>query len=202
MCTRDPLAETSDQDSTLLLVLIAKVLTVTNFLLPGPAPHLKTTNKSENYHTPVQLTDQVDTQPSENLEHIVGAGNPVKPKALGNATLSGTGATEITQNQVGIEVEDLAESENSKTGIHESLVGLRCSGGSVRTEDPVGDIETGQHPVVSAILEDVASRHGGAAEAVHEDSFILALQEVQGQKDADQELSVGGSGNSVVVEVE
>ena len=163
---------------------------------------MKTTNKSENNHTPIQLTDQVDTQPSKNLEHVVGAGNPVKPEALGNTTLSGTGATEITQNQVGIEVEDLTESENSKTGIHESLVGLGCSGAGIGTEDPVGDVETGQYPVVSAILEDVAGRHGGVAEAVDEDSFILTLQEVQGQKGADKELSIGGVGDSIVVEVE
>jgi hypothetical protein len=56
---------------------------------------------------------------------------------------------------------------------------------------------------VGAVLEDVAGRHGGVAEAVHEYGLILALQEVQGQEKADEELQVGGLGEGLVeVEVD
>lgn len=179
------LTKPSQQDGALLLVLVAKVLAVADLLLPGPAPHLQTTNKSEDDNTPVQLASQVDTQPSNDLKHIVGASDKVEPEALGNATLSGTRTTEAAQNQVSIEVEDLAQSEQSKTGIQKGGIGLGRGGGGVRTEDPVGDVETGQSPVVRAVLEDVPGGHGGVAEAVHKDGFILTLQEVQGQEGAD-----------------
>lgn len=47
---------------------------------------------------------------------------------------------------------------------------------------------------MGAVLEDVAGGHGGAAETMHEDRLILALQEVQGQQGADEELQVRGLG--------
>lgn len=45
---------------------------------------------------------------------------------------------------------------------------------------------------MSTVLEDVAGRHGGIAEAVDEDRFELAFQEVDAQKGTDQELGIGG----------
>ena len=45
---------------------------------------------------------------------------------------------------------------------------------------------------MSAVLENITGRHGGIAEAVDEDRFELAFQEVDAQKGADQELRVGG----------
>lgn len=51
------LEKTGHEDSALLLVLVAKVLAVADLLLPGPAPHLKTTDKSEEQDAPAQLAN-------------------------------------------------------------------------------------------------------------------------------------------------
>lgn len=98
-----------------------------------------------------------------------------------------------------VQVGNLAEDEECQTGVHESGVGIGCRGGSVGAEDPVGDVEAGEGPVVSAVLEDVAGRHGCVAEAVDEDGLILALEEVNGQESTDEELGVGGVGEGLIV---
>lgn len=99
--------------------------------------------------------------------------------------LGSTRTTKVTQHQVRIEVCQLTEDEQRNPGVHENGVvigrGSRCVG----AEYPVRDVEAGEGPVVSAILEYVAGGHGGVAEAVHEDGLVLALQEVQGQEGAD-----------------
>lgn len=197
------LEQTGNEDSTLLLVLVAKVLAVADLFLPGPAPHLKTTNKSEEQDAPAQLANQVDTHPSQDLKHIVGAGDPAEAKAGGNTTLGSTRTTEITQNQVRVEVRHLTEDEQCNAGVYENGVVLRRGSRRVGAEYPVRDVEASEGPVVGAVLEDVAGGHGGVAEAVHEEGLILALQEVQGQEEADEELQVGGLGEGLVeVEVD
>lgn len=91
-----------------------------------------------------------------------------------------------------IEVCELAEDKQSNTGVHEDGVIIRRGSRSVGAEYPVRDVEASEGPVVGAVLEDVAGRHGGVAEAVHEEGLILALEEVQGQEEAHQELQLGG----------
>lgn len=98
-----------------------------------------------------------------------------------------------------IQVGNLTEDEERKTGVHKSGVGISCRGGSVGTEDPVGDVEASEGPVVSAVLEDVAGRHGCVAEAVNEDGLILALEEVDSQEGTNEELGVGGVGEGLIV---
>ena len=90
-----------------------------------------------------------------------------------------------------VEVGNLTEDKEGSTDPDEQ--GAMVLGGSRRigAEDPVGDVETGESPVVGAVLKDVASGHGGIAESVHEEGLILALEEVQGQEEADEELHVG-----------
>lgn len=185
----DTLADAGDEDSTLLLVLVTKLLAVPDLLLPGPAPHLQTANGNEEQNTPAKLANEVDTKPRKDLKHIVGASHEVEPKSRGNASLGSTRATEVAQNHVRIQVGQFAKHEQCNADIHKGWIGR---GGStrVRAEDPVGNVETGQCPVVGAVLEDVASRHGGIAEAVHKHRLKLALQEVDGQQGANQQLQV------------
>ena len=64
-------------------------------------------------------------------------------------------------------------------GVHRVLgYGCGCCWG----EDPVGDVESGQDPVVRAVLEDVPHGHCGKAEAVHEEGLELAFGEVEGEE--------------------
>lgn len=179
------LSEAREDDSPLLLVLIAELLAVTLLLLPSPAPHLRTSHESEEQHTPAQLADQEDTQPSQNLEEVVGAGNQTETKSRWNATLGSTSATQTTQDIMCVQVRQLTKDKDRETKVHKTLVGSARRGSSIRAEDPVSDVETGQNPVVGTVLDDVAGGHGCATEAVHEDGFELALQEVQGQQGAD-----------------
>ena len=62
------LGKTGEDDSALLLILVTELLAVALLLLPSPAPHLQPTNKYEEQHTPVQLADKVNTQPSHDLK--------------------------------------------------------------------------------------------------------------------------------------
>jgi hypothetical protein len=189
-------SKSREDNRALLLVLVTKLLAVALLLLPSPAPHLKTTNPDKEQHAQVQLTDKENTQPSKDFKEVVRASDSTEPKSRRNATLSGTRAAQVTQNVVRIQIGDLTEDEERQTSVHKSHVGGGTGSSRVRSEDPVGDVETGQHPVVGAVLDDVAGGHGGAAEAVHEDCLVLALQEVQGQQAADEELYVGEGGES------
>ena len=172
------LSKAGEDDSALLLILVTKLLAVAILLLPSPAPHLQPTHSNEDQHTPVQLADKENTQPSQNLKEVVGTGNDTEAEPRRNASLSGTGPAEITQDVVRIQIRQLTEDKQRQSGVHKSLIGGTAGGGRVRTEHPVGDVETGQNPVVGAILDDVAGGHGGTAETVHEDCLELALQEV------------------------
>lgn len=197
-----PLADISKENSLLLLVLVSEILAVALLLLPRPAPHLNTTNKSEDEYTQVQLADKENTQPGNDLKHVVRAGNEVKPKSRGNTTLSGTGPTQVPKHIVGIQICQLSEHEYGKASVYKSRVVVWAGGGGIGTENPVGNVEAGEGPVVGTVLENVAGGHGSIAEAVHKDSLILALQEVDGEKGADEELHVRRSRNSVIVEVQ
>lgn len=102
-----------------------------------------------------------------------------------------------------IEVGQLAEHEQCKAGVHENLVGVGRGSRRVRAEYPVRDVEACQGPVVGTVFEDVAGGHGGVAETVHEDGLVLALEKVQCQHRADEELGLRRLGERlVVVEVE
>lgn len=61
-------------------------------------------------------------------------------------------------------------------------------GGAARTVGEEGDVQARQQPVVGAILEEVEQRHRGGGEAVHEEGFQLAFQEVQGYEGAGEGL--------------
>ena len=90
-----------------------------------------------------------------------------------------------------IQIGYFRKDEQGQTGVHKDLVGVVCGGGCIRTEDPVGNIEARQGPVMGAVLEYIPSGHGGIAEAVDKDSFIFTFQEVNSQESADCELEIG-----------
>lgn len=53
-----------------------------------------------------------------------------------------------------------------------------------RAVDPESNVETSKSPVVAAVLEDVEGRHGCKGEAVDEEGFEFAFDEVEGDQDA------------------
>lgn len=56
---------------------------------------------------------------------------------------------------------------------------------------------------MTAVLDDVEGRHGGVAESVDEDGLIFTLQEVEGEKAAEEDLQVRRFRDGLVeVEVE
>lgn len=112
------LSQTREDDRALLLVLVAKFLAVALLLLPGPAPHLQSTNKDEEQHAHVELTDQEDTQPSQDLKEVVGAGDSAETKSSRDASLGSTGPTKVTQDVVRVQVRHLAKDKERQAGIH------------------------------------------------------------------------------------
>lgn len=54
---------------------------------------------------------------------------------------------------------------------------------------------------MEGVLEDVECGHGRVAEAVHEDGLELALEEVQGDQDAGDDLQLGGWAGGIAVDV-
>lgn len=101
-----------------------------------------------------------------------------------------------------IQVRQFREDEEEGPSSVENLLDVELGGrsGCIRAEYPVADVEACQEPIMRAVFEDVACRHGRIAEAVDEDGFILAFQEVRGQHRTDGQL--GGGGLREVLEVE
>lgn len=191
------LDDSGDHDRALALVLVNELLAVATLLLRGPARHLTTTDKDEEQNAPAQSANQINADPRKHFKHVVGAGYQAEPESGRDSPFRGPRSTEITQNQVSVQVRQLCESEESHPAIQESCVGFGCRSG-IGAEDPVSDIEASQDPIVGAILEDVARRHRSIAETVDEDGFELAFQEMDGQQAADEQLDVGGLGKGFI----
>lgn len=119
--------------------------------------------------------------PRDELKQVVWAGDKAEAEPLGDPALGGAAGAKVGQDDVGVEVGELAEEVYCQTRSDDvsipALLERRRSGG-VGGEDPVGDIEHGE-PVVGEVAEDVGRRHGGGGESVEEDGFEFALDEVE-----------------------
>lgn len=58
----------------------------------------------------------------------------------------------------------------------------------------VAQVDAGKNPVVGGVLDEVTERHGGGGEAVDEDGLVLALDEVEDDEGAEDELGLGRRG--------
>ena len=79
---------------------------------------------------------------------------------------------------MGGEVGKLAEKVEGDGGVGEEGVGVWFGGRGGGRVGEVGDQEAGEQPVVGGVFEDVQEGHCGEGEAVHEEGFELALEEV------------------------
>lgn len=74
-----------------------------------------------------------------------------------------------------------------------------CVGGG--TVDPVCEVDTGEDPVVGAVLEDVSHGHGCQGELVDVERLVLAFYEVQDYHGHREHLGEGEGRTAVAVEV-
>lgn len=118
------LVDARNHDRPLALVLVAEFLAVAAFLLRGPRGHLTTTDNDEEQDAPAESADQVDADPGEDLEQVVGASHKAKPESGGDTPVCGTGAAQVTEHQVGVEIGELGEYEERHAGVEENRVRL------------------------------------------------------------------------------
>lgn len=98
------------------------------------------------------------------------------------ALCAAASGTQVAQREVRGQVAELADGVESESGVGD--VGIRGVGGDggVRAIGPERKVSTGEEPVVRRIFEEVCKGHGGGREAVKEESFELALEEVKNYK--------------------
>ncbi|KFY01738.1 hypothetical protein V490_00783 [Pseudogymnoascus sp. VKM F-3557] len=162
------------------LIRSPKLLPVPQLPAHGPPLHPQPRHDAEPSRSKRARHNQ-DTNPRDELEQVVRARDDSEAESLGDSALGGAAGTEVGEDDVGVEVGELAEEVYCQTGGDD--VGVlplleRCRGNRVRGKDPVGDVEHGE-PVVRQVPQDVGGGHGGGGEAVEEDGFELALDEVQ-----------------------
>lgn len=104
------LPDTGQNGIPLALVLIAKFLTVSLFLLPRPDAHLTHCNDNEkdSAQTPI---DECNANPCNCLKQVVGAGHKIEAKTLWDTPFGAAGTTQVLEGQVRAEVADLTNCE-------------------------------------------------------------------------------------------
>ena len=78
---------------------------------------------------------------------------------------------------MGVQVAEFTDEEEGEGGVGDVGICRAGSGGS-RTVGPEGQVDAGQGPVISRVLDQVDGRHGGRREAVHEQGLEFPLGEV------------------------
>lgn len=170
------LQKTRKHDESLLLVLVAKLLSVRTLLALGPREHLESAYRDEESHRPVTARDN-DANPGQHLEHVVRAGHQGEGEADGDLALRAACGTQARQVQVDRGVAKLAKQVDQ--GPDEIDDGLVCRGGEGGgAVDEVGAHQSRDGPVEEAVLEDVVGGHGVGGELVHEECLEFTLDEV------------------------
>lgn len=183
------LSKTGENYIAFLLVLVAKLLAVSLLLALGPDQHLRATNGNEERNGPV-AADNNDTNPGQNLVHVVGASNETESVAGGDLALGAAGGAEGGQIVVDEGVANLAkEVEGGSGGVDGGLVGL--GGEGARPVDGDGAEEAGKGPVEEAVLDNVGDGHGVGRELVDKGRLELALEEMRHDEGKREPLRVG-----------
>lgn len=191
ICEHVRLEQEREEHSLLGLVLVAKLLAVGSLLALGPDVHLGGTNRDEEGNGPV-AGDNDDTDPGEDLVHVVGARHQTEAVALGNLALSATRGTQRRQVHVDGGVGKLADSEQTGSNrLRQLVVGRGQRGGRSGAVDGHGAKQTRHQPVEGAVLEEVAGGHRVGRELVHEERLKLALEEVDHEQSKRQVLRLG-----------
>lgn len=138
--------------------------------------------------------DYQNRNPSQRLESVIRTSHNAKPETPRNAALSAARSTKRAQRQVGGKIGQLAENVQRDRGVGQEgvWVGFRGRGGGRVGE--VSDQHAGEEPIVGRVFEDVEEGHGGEGEAVDEEGFQLALEEVQDYHGEGEGLQGGRAG--------
>lgn len=182
------LDKTGKHGVALGLVAIAELLAKSSLLAAGPAAHVESTGSNEDNDSKA-AADQDDTNPSEDLEHIVGAGDQVAANAVGDTALSAARLAEAGQVLVNDPVADLADGEEADAKVVEKnkVVAVGRGAGAV---DVDGAHEAGEEPVEGRVAEDVEGGHGVGRELVDEHGLVLALEEVEVEEGEEEPLDL------------
>lgn len=172
------LPDARDHRKLLRLVLAAQLLPVPALLLLRPESHLAHRNRNEQSSAPVPVDDQ-DRDPSERLKSIVRASYKIETQTSRNAALCAARTAERAQRKVGRKVGKLAEDIERYGSVGQKRRGVVVRGDGSGRVGEVGNQHAGEEPVVGGVLEDVEEGHGCEREAVDEEGFELALDEVQ-----------------------
>lgn len=170
------LKDTREDGEALLLVFVAEFLAIPTLLLLAPRAHLRSRNnqKQDGAQTPAHKSN---TDPRKDLKEVVRARNEIETDATGNAALGGAWASQVLKYHVRVKVEQFADDKEGYAGVGDERVRSICSW-APRSIGPESEVDTRQGPVVCTVLENVACRHRGGREPVHEQGLILTLDEV------------------------
>lgn len=183
------LDKTGKHGVALGLVAVTELIAKSPLLAAGPAAHVDSTGGNEDNNSKA-AADQDDTNPSEDLKHVVGAGNQVATNAVGDTTLSAAGLAEAGQVLVDNPVANLADGEegNAEVVKKTKIVAVSRRTGAVDVE---GAHEAGKEPVEGRVAEDVGGGHGVGRELVDEEGLVLALEEMEVEEGKEEPLDLG-----------
>lgn len=169
--------KTREDDISLLLVVVAKLLAVRTLLALAPGEHLRGANGDEEGDAPVSAGDD-HAKPRDDLKHVVGAGHELEAVADGDLALGAASGSQASQVSVDGGVAQLAkEVDDEAEDVHGGDVGPGSEG--ARVVEAVGAEAARDDPVEEAVLEDVLDGHGVCRELVDEEGLVLALEEVK-----------------------
>lgn len=122
-------------------VSTSKLLSVPFLTDNSPLVHHEPSNSNEESGSN-RTGNHKDTDPSNDFEEVVWAGNPIESESLWNAALGGSSWAEVRENNVRVEVGKLAVNVGRETGPNEVLSPLwQClhlgSGSRVWCKNPV-----------------------------------------------------------------
>lgn len=120
-----------------------------------------------------------EERPAEDFPPVVGAGDPLKAPALGDAPLLSAWLAQVAQSDVCHQVEVLEEHEQDDHTVHELLAAGPGWGPVLGVQEEVHVDEAEDEPVVEAVLEEVEGGHRVVGEAVHEEGLELSLEVVR-----------------------
>lgn len=100
-----------------------------------------------------------------------------------------------------VEVAEFADRVSGEAGQEEGARRMGRGGWRGGSVEPGGHVQAREQPVVRAVLDDVARRHGGGGEAVHEERFEFAFEEVQHDEGEGEGLQAGRVGRGGGVDV-
>lgn len=105
------LKDTWEHDIALVLVLVAKLLSVRALLVVAPLTHPRATPDDEDDNRPVAAGND-NSQPRDDLEHVVRARYNIESDSMGDPSLSRTRRTQIRQVLVDQSVASLSKQED------------------------------------------------------------------------------------------